>query len=95
MSDLARLRDEMVDAQRAYWDAKRRYEAAAIAAQTFKPGDVIKSTKGELAQVVSISMRYGLPDIFAVQRKRDGTFGKRRAPTWRPEWEKPEVVSGG
>lgn len=91
-TDLAQLEREMNEAHKAYNAARARYEQAMIAAQPIKAGDIIKSSEGKIAQVVSVGMRWNDLRIFAVLQKKDGTFGKRPATMWRSEWGKPEIV---
>lgn len=91
-TEISRLEGEMNASKRAYHNAKLRYEEALIAAEPFKPGDVIRSSKGTLARVVSVDIKWGSPRIFAVLRNKDGNFGKKPASMWGSEWEKPEIV---
>ena len=92
MSDLTELRQRMNAAEAAYIEARRTYEAALCAAHPYQPGDIIRSSKGDVALVKRISMKFGRPAMLAVLRKKDGNFGAREASMWRTEWKVPERI---
>ena len=91
--EIASLKSAMLEALRKYREALVRYEDALIAAYPLKPGDVIKSSDGAMAKVISVTVKYGAPRYFAVRQNKDGKFGKKPIRQWRKEWEKPEKVT--
>ena len=91
-NELERLKSEVRAAKINYDRARSQYEAALAATHPLKPGDVIRSTKGNLARVDRIIIKFASPRVIAFMQKKDGTFGQREAPMWRDEWEKAERV---
>jgi hypothetical protein len=92
MSSLELLKARVDATADAHRRAKAAFEAALIAAQPFKPGDIIRSAKGSLARVDGYVMPYGAPRLRASLQKKDGSFGKRPIAAWSQEWQHPVKV---
>ncbi|MDE2104461.1 MAG: hypothetical protein KGL39_44915 [Patescibacteria group bacterium] len=90
------LADEYAKAERAASKARNSLYQAVKAAHPFQPGDIISASNGDVAKVIGLKMHEWKPntaECIAVLRKIDGTFGTRRAPMRRTEWDNPTLVS--
>lgn len=86
------LKNEMDLAAAAYDAAKDAYHAALKAAYHLKVGQIIVSTKGALAKVDTVYVKYGEVRHSAVMQKKDGNFGERPVPIWRDEWKAATLI---
>lgn len=69
-----------------------RLNAAVVATSPFLPGDVIRSQKGNLAFVKSISAFNGeSPRLSCLKMKKDGTPSVMRNHLWESEWKNPTL----
>jgi hypothetical protein len=82
----------VAEERRTYGEWKRATKAlndAKVAAHPFAVGDIIRSSKGTLAKVTAVYIKYDSARISAVLKKADGSWGKREASLYRQEWSNP------
>ena len=67
--------------------ALNAYHDAMCAAHHIQPGDILRSSDGQIARVSGLNIKYDKVHIVAHLQKKDGTIGLREAPLWRREWK--------
>lgn len=92
MSDIKKLQAAVTDAKAALRVAESNLADALCAQHPLQVGDLIQSTKGDIARVSYLEVKWGTVITHAVLRKKDGEIGIREVPMWRDEWEKAVKV---
>jgi hypothetical protein len=87
MSDIKKLHAAVIDARAALRVAESNLADALCAQHQFQVGDLIQSTKGDIARVSYLEAKWGTVFTHAVQKNKNGEFGAREVSMWRDEWE--------
>lgn len=85
--EIIELQTNMTTAHQNYIEARLKWQSAVIRAYKFKPGDVIRSTKGQFALVRTVDVDV-LDNIkvMASPQKVDMSFSRKSIAMWRQEW---------
>jgi hypothetical protein len=73
--------------------AQKTYDDARIKAFKWPVGTILRSSKGELAKVLSLFVDHDYIRVIAVLKNKNGLFGLKKALMWRSEWQNAEVVN--